>query len=161
MSLKAKRRKSDYKSALTAWKDVAKRYGLKSTYGVTSAHTPTFWQWIIPDKFLHNPKNKTTKKKSGSVRKRSKSKTGRNPELILANKRSRNKKKKVDLDSIYKGAIVGLIPGAIETIFYNRTGTNPGKYKHEFEHDTTMFAMDDGSVLITPKKKGVNLWTKI
>jgi len=47
----------------------------------------------------------------------------------------------------------GTIPGRALEIRYQRTGSQPGRYKHPFESPVRMYAMNDGSVLLRGSKR--------
>ena len=57
--------------------------------------------------------------------------------------------------------VVGRIPGRLEEIRYQRTGPHKGPYKHKFKTPATIYALQDGSIIIRPRRRGAKLWRDI
>ena len=54
--------------------------------------------------------------------------------------------------------VAGRIPGTLEEIRYQRTGKHGGAYKHKFSEPATIYTLQDGGLLIRPKRRGRKLW---
>lgn len=52
---------------------------------------------------------------------------------------------------------VGLIPGEVEELYYQRTGRHTGPYRHKFGRGTVMVAMPNGDVVLR-STRGKKLW---
>lgn len=87
-----------------------------------------------------------------------------NREMIIVNSSKRRKYKEISLPNRSKNQsetivkVLGEIPGQIESIEYERTGKHPGDYQHVFDSPSKMFALSDGSILISPEDEDINLW---
>ncbi len=102
---------------------------------------------------------KKSNKKSSQVKKH-------NREMVIVNSKNRRPKgsrivdinrKKRKRNQTETVEILGEIPGQIERIEYERTGKHPGSFQHTFDSPSTMYALSNGSVLIS-SENNIPLW---